>query len=153
MADINSSKRSSVGLLSRGLDVPMRYITFDVDFANDFTMTAVADEIQLGVLPKGTTVFGGHIIQKVAGTGTGTQKLTLDDGSQTDVTSTLASTDAAGTVEVNALATTYTCDADTEVVLVNATAVRTDGKAQIVLYVAEGVPTTFPVSVDRDVLA
>ena len=151
MATIASTKRQTAGLLSRGLDNPKRVVTFDVDFANDFTMGTATDVIQLGTLPAGTLVTAAAIRQKEAGTGSGTVFVSV--GSD-DVTGTLTASAAAGTVGAPvADHVPLVTAAATEVTLTGATAVRTTGKAQVMLEVSEAFPVTFPRSVDRDVLA
>lgn len=153
MANVPSRKRQTTGLVSKGHNVPVRLITFDVDFADDFTMANATDVIQLGTLPAGTLVVAGWIKQVEAGTGSGTLTLRLNDGTPAALTGTFASTAAAGTVGVSTLAAPYVCDAVTEVDMLGATAVRTDGKAQVCLAVVEGFAPTFPAGADRDYLA
>jgi len=154
MANVTSLKRQTSGLVSKGHCAPVRLITFDVDFANDFTMANATDVVQLGSLPAGALVVAGWIKQVEAGTGTGTVTLQLTDADASVLlTGTHASTGAVGLVTPAVNGTPYVADKVTEVELIGATAVRTSGKVQVCLAVVEGFPPTYPTSASRDYLA
>lgn len=111
-----------------------RIIDVTVDLSKDVTMGTATDVINVFALPAGTVVLAATIEQISAGTGSGT--LVARVGSTT-VSATLASTAAVGTVAAAAAVDTIITTAETELNLLGATAVRTDGKVRVVAVVAE----------------
>lgn len=153
MATVNSSKRNTSGHIDAGYKSMVRAVEFIVDLANDATMANATDDIALGTLPGGTVVLGIALQQLEAGTGSGTL---VGRVGTTTMTATLASTATAGTVAatVPAALPALVPAAGAELNLLGATAVRTDGKVRVVVFVAEGDRSPRQATVtDRDQLA
>lgn len=152
MATLNSTKRNTSGILEAGDYVKVRRLEVPVNFATDFLMGTATDDINLMTLPGGAVVMAVLVQQVAAGTGTGT---VVGRVGTTTVTATLASTDAAGTVPatVPAALPLVVPLAGAQLNLLGATAVRTTGKARVVIYLAEGDATPRePTTTDRDAI-
>lgn len=137
MATISSSKRNTSGEVDAGYKGYARVLDFPVDFATDFTMGTATDDINLATLPEGVIVIAVAVQQEVAGTGTGTVVARVG---ATTLTGTLASTAAAGTLAapLPAALPMVVPAGGAELQLLGATAVRTDGRARVVVTVVEG---------------
>lgn len=137
MATISSALRNTSGEVDAGYKAYARVLDFVVDFAADFTMGTATDDINLATLPEGVTVVAASVQQLEAGTGSGTVVARVG---ATTLTGTLASTAAVGTLAatVPAAIPMVVPVGGAELQLLGATAVRTDGKARVILVVVEG---------------
>jgi len=137
MATISSAKRNVSGEIDAGSKAYARVLDFVVDFSTDFTMGTATDDINLATLPEGAVVIAASVQQVTAGTGSGT---VLARVGATALTATLASTAAAGVLAatVPAAIPMVVPAGGAELQLLGATAVRTDGKARVILVVVEG---------------
>jgi hypothetical protein len=137
MATLNSAKRNTSGEIDAGYKAYARTIDAVVDFATDFTMGTATDDINLMTLPEGAMVVAVAVQQVAAGTGTGTVVARVG---ATTLTGTLLATAAAGTLAAPLpAALPFVVPAGgAELQLLGATAVRTDGKARVIVTIVEG---------------
>lgn len=152
MPTISSVKRNTSGEVDAGYKAYARELDFVVDFAADFTMGSATDDINLATLPEGVKVIAVAVQQLEVGTGTGTVVARVGS---TTLTGTLASTAAVGTIAapLPAALPAIVPLGGAELQLLGATAVRTDGKARVIVTVVEGDRTPRrPVTVARDVI-
>lgn len=127
--------RKGTSALSAAPVAGARMIDVVVNLATDVTMGTATDVINVATLAKGTIVLAAGVEQIVAGTGTGT--LVARVGT-TSTSAVLTSTDAAGTVPAGAAINPIILGADTQLNLLGATAVRTDGIVRVFAVVVEG---------------
>ena len=153
MPTINSVKRITNGLLDSGYKSYARVLDFTFNFAVDGTMTTATDDINLATLPAGAVILAASVQQLSVGTGTGT---VVVRAGATNLTGTLASTAAVGTVAatVPAAIPMIVPAGGAELNLLGATATRLDGEVRVVVVIAEGDRSPRePETVDRDTLA
>lgn len=116
-------------------------------------MTTATDDINLATLPAGAVILAASVQQLSVGTGTGT---VVVRAGATNLTGTLASTAAVGTVAatVPAAIPMIVPAGGAELNLLGATATRLDGEVRVVVVIAEGDRSPRePETVDRDTLA
>lgn len=137
MADLNSARQNTSGVLSAGYLAGARVLDFILDLSADVTMGTATDNINLATLSGGTLVLAVTVEQLEAGTGTGT--LVARVGTTT-ISGTLASTATAGTLATvtSSAVPLVVAAAGAELNLLGATAVRTDGKVRVIAVVVEG---------------
>ena len=135
MATLNIARYNSTRHLDAGYKSSPRVLDFVIDLTKDVTMGTATDVINVATLAKGTIVLAAGVEQIVAGTGTGT--LVARVGT-TSTSAVLTSTDAAGTVPAGAAINPIILGADTQLNLLGATAVRTDGIVRVFAVVVEG---------------
>ena len=141
----NNSNRPEVGNLAN-----CRMIDFVVDLSKDVTMTTATDTAAVASLPAGTWVLAGGIEQVVAGSAGNT--LVAQIGSVT-LSGTLASDAVAGTYTANADVsggTPVLLTAQTDLRVLSATAARVTGIIRVFALVIEASAVTIPGIAQRD---
>lgn len=126
-------------------DTTVRPIEFEVDFSK--VTAAAADDVTIGVLPKGTIILAGAAQSLVPGATAAT--LTLRAGA-TATTAALSANAAAGTIVANALTGAVVLTAEATVNVLVGNAANASGKHRFVLLVSEAVKASYPKVQVRD---